>query len=214
MTIRVFLSFIVITAAGGCDIGYAESIDTNGALSDTELRLIAVSPAATEENRVVLEGSTSLNLVLGLESRTVRITAADGKLVTVPPEMVRLADVQAVVAANGEVATVMDFDVPISVTATDSGDGRTLYEIRGALAMRRWGKVFGGIDPMTELLHPRSTTVLGDAFRAIASLVDFSVGIQLDEPRLSDEELIRRLSDEIVRLRSIAQPTEMISSKK
>lgn len=208
MTIRVFSIYLAALVLMPCAMGYAapdESSSESVSLRDSDLRLISVSPAVEQENAVLLEGPSSLSVIVSEDSHTVRIVAADGGLVTVPPEIVRLADVRAVVAPSGEAATVIDFEVPITLKATDTRDGHALYEITGALAVRRWGKILGGVDPVVELTRPRFTTVLGDAFRGIGGLLDLSVGIQIDEPTLSDEELIRRLSAEVVRLRSAQQ---------
>ena len=202
MNIHLFLITGLFGAILSCFPAFAQDSEHEDKLTDSSLQLVAISPAVADENRVILEGPPKLSFVLSSDSRSIRITAADGQLVTVPPDIIRLSDVKSVIGDNGEASTILTFPVPVSLKSTENGDGRYLYEIKGSLAVRSWGEIMGGIDPIAEIVRPRTSTVLGDAFRAIGTFVDVSAGVWFEEPKLSDDELIRRLSAEVVRLRT------------
>lgn len=179
-------------------------LDTLGSVYEDTLprmRLVALSPSPEQLNRVLLEGPEGIDIALDADDRTVRITARDGSLVTLPPQILALADVKAVVAPNGDAATVLHFPVKVEVAVVEHGEGGRFYEIKGELLARRWGRLLGGGDFVSEVLSPRSSTSIGDLLRVIATIVDLSAGVMLEDPKLSDEELIRRLSAEVVRLR-------------
>lgn len=212
MTTRVFRWIAALAAVGVGVCASAQSSVSGGTEIERRLesshddvspmmRLVALSPAPEQLNRVLLEGPEGIDIALDADERSVRITARDGSLVTLPPQILSLADVKAIVAPNGDAATVLHFPVKVEVAVVEHGEGGRFYEIKGPLLARRWGTLLSGGDFLSEVLSPRSSTSLGDLFRVIGTIVDLSAGAMLDDPKLSDEELIRRLSAEVVRLR-------------
>ncbi len=198
-----YLVFVLISSSlSGVAQESGAASPTEQGLSRSTLRLVAIDPAPRQSTAITVEVPTDVSLVLADNERDITAVANNGRLVTVPPDLIRLADVRAVAAESGESSTILSFEVPVTVTALQSSGDHSVYEIRGALGLRSWGRVVGGSDPLNELLSPRVTTPLGDLFRGIGTMVDISAGVQLTEPMLSDEELIRRLSAEVVRLRA------------
>ena len=191
--------------------GYALACGTSLLAQDRAqptLQLAAPAPQSASQRELILNGPANLSVVLSADERTLRITAHDGALVTVPEQLFLFADARAVLSETGEVATILSFAEPITISAQEKtsqpaqSSPQRQYLIKGDLVPRSFGMRAANSSVLEELVNPRTSTVLGDAIRVIATVVDMTSGIMIEEPKLSDTELIRRLSAEVLRLRA------------